>query len=100
MLYLEQLEGRAGGFDAITVDAHLSAKNLESSLLQYLEGPLDAPFDVVRGCGWEESDQIRPDQTRPIPFRGCAVQLGQVCSSPASKGCIVACTAVRLSAAS
>ncbi len=50
-LYLEQLEGRAGGFDAITVDGLVSAKNLESSLLQYLEGPLDAPFDVVRaGC--------------------------------------------------
>ena len=48
MLYLEQLDGRAGGFEAITVDGHLSAKNLESSLQKYLEGPLDAPFDVVR----------------------------------------------------
>ena len=47
-LYLEQLEGRAGGFDAITVDAQLSAKNLEAALLKYLDGPLDAPFDAVR----------------------------------------------------
>ncbi len=47
-LYLEQLEGRAGGFDAITVDAHVSAKNLELALVKYLDGPLDAPFDAVR----------------------------------------------------
>lgn len=46
-LYLKQIAGQAGGAAAITSVGQLSAKNLEESLHRYLEGPMDAPFDLV-----------------------------------------------------
>ena len=78
-LYLEQLEGRAGGFDAITADGRLSAKNLESSLLQYLEGPLDAPFDVVRTC---RNPDPHPDPTLTLTLTAAGRQSSGVSRLP------------------
>lgn len=46
-LHLQQLEGKAGGPEAVQprVDVNLSA--LERSLADYLAGPTDKPFDLV-----------------------------------------------------
>ena len=47
-LYLKQLSGGAGGAAAISRQWQLSARSLEESLQRYLEGPADAPFDLVQ----------------------------------------------------
>ncbi len=47
-LYLAELDGRAGGPDAIDVHWAIPAKNLEKSLRAYLDNGTDAPFDLVR----------------------------------------------------
>lgn len=48
MLYLEQLGGTAGGPEAIVSPWPVPGTNLEAALKAYLEGPTDAPFDLVR----------------------------------------------------
>lgn len=48
MLYLEQLGGSAGGAEAITTPWAVPGANLEAALKAYLDGPTDAPFDLVR----------------------------------------------------
>lgn len=46
-LYLAELDGHAGGPEAIDVQWSIPAKNLESSLRAYLDNGTDAPFDLV-----------------------------------------------------
>lgn len=48
-LYLEQLGGVAGGTEAITAPWAVPGTNLEAALKAYLDGPTDAPFDLVHG---------------------------------------------------
>jgi hypothetical protein len=49
-LYLAELDGLAGGPEAIDVHWTIPAKNLEKSLREYLENGTDAPFDLVSIC--------------------------------------------------
>lgn len=46
-LYLAELDGHAGGPDAIDVKWTIPAKNLEKSLRQYLDNGTDTPFNLV-----------------------------------------------------
>lgn len=46
-LYLAELDGHAGGPQAIDVQWNIPPKNLEKSLRAYLENGTDAPFDLV-----------------------------------------------------
>ena len=46
-LHLEQLGGVAGGTEAITAPWAVPGTNLEAALKAYLDGPTDAPFDLV-----------------------------------------------------
>jgi hypothetical protein len=46
-LYLDQLGGVAGGTEAITAPWAVPGTNLEAALKAYLDGPTDAPFDLV-----------------------------------------------------
>lgn len=46
-LYLAELDGHAGGPEAIDVHWSIPPKNLEKSLRAYLENGTDAPFDLV-----------------------------------------------------
>ena len=46
-LYLAELDGLAGGPQAVAVHWGIPAKNLEKSLRAYLENGTDAPFDLV-----------------------------------------------------
>lgn len=46
-LYLAELDGHAGGPQAIDVQWAIPPKNLEKSLRAYLENGTDAPFDLV-----------------------------------------------------
>lgn len=47
-LYLAELDGNAGGPQAIDVQWNIPPKNLEKSLRAYLENGTDKPFDLVR----------------------------------------------------
>ena len=67
-LYLEQLDGEAGGPGAITANWTLSAKNLEAALQTYLEGPAEAPFDLV--C---KTCFLRPGPLVCLGMGGCCV---------------------------
>jgi hypothetical protein len=51
-LYLEQLGGVAGGTEAITTPWAVPGANLEAALKAYLDGPTDAPFDLVSISVW------------------------------------------------
>ncbi|KAK9907459.1 hypothetical protein WJX75_004057 [Coccomyxa subellipsoidea] len=46
-LYLAELDGHAGGPQAIDVQWNIPPKNLEKSLRAYLENGTDAPFDLA-----------------------------------------------------
>ncbi len=46
-LYLKQLDGVAGGPDAICRPWPVPGSNLEVALHSYMDGPTDAPFLLV-----------------------------------------------------
>ncbi|KAK9828743.1 hypothetical protein WJX72_001875 [[Myrmecia] bisecta] len=46
-LYLQQLEGQAGGLDAVDVKWNIPAKNLEQGLKKYMENGFQKPFDLA-----------------------------------------------------
>ncbi len=46
-LYLAELDGLAGGPEAINVQWTIPAKNLEKSLREYLDNGTNAPFQLV-----------------------------------------------------
>lgn len=66
-LYLKQLDGGAGGPEAISKPWPVPATNLEKSLHSYLDGPTDAPFLLVRDSGMQRTP---PPPTRGIRFPG------------------------------
>ena len=47
-LYLAELDGKAGGLEAVDVQWDIPARNLEKSLRAYLDNGAEAPFDLVR----------------------------------------------------
>ncbi|KXZ54500.1 hypothetical protein GPECTOR_4g565 [Gonium pectorale] len=73
-LHLQQLEGKAGGPEAVQprVDVNLTA--LEKALSDYLAGPTDKPFDI----------SVVPKA--PPPLRGAAGGLGLPSASTTSGG--------------
>ena len=62
-LYLAELDGHAGGPQAIDVQWSIPPKNLEKSLRAYLENGTDAPFDLVSlpliGLGATRQDKVK-----------------------------------------
>lgn len=48
-LHLEQLEGKAGGPDAVQPRVDVNLVAMEKALADYLAGHTDKPFDIVSG---------------------------------------------------
>ena len=63
-LYLEQIGGAAGGPEAITAPWAVPGANLEAALHAYLDGPTDAPFDLVRAATQPPASAATVQQSR------------------------------------